>query len=897
MKRARYLGLMSALLGVISMAVTAPIVDAKSRKKAKRPATAAVAASTPAYLNPNLSPEVRARDLVSRMTLEEKAHQLGNTAPAIPRLKVPAYNYWNEGLHGVARAGIATVFPQAIGMAASWDEPMMKQVGDVISTEFRAKFVERVHPDGSADWYRGLTVWSPNINIFRDPRWGRGQETYGEDPYLTSRMGIGFIQGLQGNDPKYFKTIATSKHFAVHSGPENNRHREDVHPSPHDLEDTYLPAFRATVTEGKVYSVMCAYNAISGVPACANAFLMNERLRQDWGFKGFVVSDCGGAANVFRPDALHYTKTPEEGVTMAFQAGMDNICADYRNNMSTEPQPIINAVTSGQMPVSVIDQALERTFVARFRLGLFDPASMNPYGHITPKDNDTPAHGALALKMAQESMVLLKNEGNILPLKGDPKVIAVIGPNADSFDALVGNYYGMPSKPVTILDGIKARYPNAKIIYTEGTGLIGRAEPPVPNAVLCVDAACSQMGLRGSYYANPNLDGTPSETRIDANAGLSWMGEIKNGSARWEGFVKAPESGDYYFRYLSERGYRLWVNGQAIADEWRVGDVPSIVKGNITLEAGKTYSIRIEAVQTGPRGSQKLLWTPPSQNGDDAVEAAKQADLVIYAGGLSARIEGEELKLEAPGFAGGDRTSLDLPAPQQKLLERVAATGKPIIFVNMSGSPVALNWADEHVAAIIQAWYPGQAGGTAVAGLIAGDYSPAGRLPLTFYRSVEGLPAFNDYSMKGRTYRYFNGEVLYPFGYGLSYTRFDYKDAGVSAADGKVTVSVKITNAGLRDSDEVVQLYVSRPDIKDTPIRALQGFKRVHLKAGETKTVSFTLSDRALSVVDMAGNRVIVPGTVKVWVGGGQPIARKDTGTPSGAETQFEITSGAMLPK
>ncbi|ESQ91258.1 glucan 1,4-alpha-glucosidase [Asticcacaulis sp. AC460] len=893
------MGRLLVSVSLIAMcAVAAPVVRAQSQNLDLDPVPAEVAAQIAAmgYRDTSLDPKTRAADLVARMTLEEKAAQLGHTAPAIPRLGVPQYNWWNEGLHGVARAGVATVFPQAIGMAATWDEPMMTTVGDVVSTEFRAKYVERVHPNGGTDWYRGLTVWSPNINIFRDPRWGRGQETYGEDPYLTSRIGIGYIHGLQGTDPKFFKTVATSKHFAVHSGPESNRHKEDVYPSKYDLEDTYLPAFRATVTEGKAYSVMCVYNAVYGVPGCASDFLMEEKLRQNWGFPGFVVSDCGAAANIFREDALHYKKTAEEGVAVGFKAGMDLICGDYRNKMSTEVQPIINAVNAGQLPIAVVDQALVRLFEGRIRLGLFDPPASLPFANITAADNDTPEHHAVALDMAKKSMVLLKNDG-LLPLKAEPKTIAVIGPNADSLDALVGNYYGKPSRPVTVLEGIRARYPDAKIVYAEGTGLVGPAEPPVPDTALCLDAACTQPGLTAEHFAGDQLQGAATATRTEANARLDWQGEDRRSSSRWTGYLKAPQSGEYRFRYLSEGGYRVWVGDKLVVDEWGVGDAPSILSGKTVLEAGKVYPIKVEAFQRGPRGTQKLLWSPPVDMAGQAVDVAKTADLVVFVGGLSARVEGEEMKVEAEGFAGGDRTSIDLPKPQEQLLEKIFATGKPTVLVLMSGSALGVNWADKHVPAIIEAWYPGGEGGHAVAQLIAGDYSPAGRLPVTFYRSVDALPGFSDYTMKNRTYRYFNGEVLYPFGHGLSYTTFGYakpKVSGASVAAGSpVTVSVEVTNSGAMDSDEVVQLYVSHPG--GTAIRSLQGFQRVNLKKGETKTVQFVLNDRALSVVDEQGGRKVEAGQVDLWIGGGQPVSREGLKSAPGVKASFQVTGSAVV--
>jgi beta-glucosidase len=857
---------------VLVLALAAALLPAGAGLAQQVPA--ACQAASCGWLDPQHAPDARAAALVARMTLEEKAAQLGNAAPAIARLGVPAYNWWNEGLHGVARAGYATVFPQAVGMAATWHPALMREAGDVIGTEFRAKYLQGRAPDGGAEWYRGLTVWSPNINIFRDPRWGRGQETYGEDPFLTSRMAIGFIGGLQGDDPAVFKTIATAKHFAVHSGPESNRHREDVHPSAHDLEDTYLPAFRATVTEGKVQSVMCAYNAVNGIPACASDDLMEKTLRQAWGFQGFVVSDCGGAANIYRPDSLHYTRTPEEAVAVGFKAGMDLICGDYRNGMTTEAGPIVRSVRQRLLPEAVVDRALVRLFTGRIRLGMFDPQPA--FASIRADDYDTPAHRAVAMKMAQESMVLLKNDG-LLPLKGAPRTIAVIGPNADSDDALVGNYNGQPSHPVTVLAGLRARYPDAKVIYAEGSGLAGPAEPAVPATAFCVDAACRTPGLNAEHFAalstGATLDGTPTSRRVEPAARVEWQDGKRNTALRWSGYLKAPASGTYRLRFVSTGAYRMWLDGKQIVDAWDVTDAPSIDYGKLDLKAGQVYPIRIEAVQKGARGNQKLVWSPPIDSGREAVDAAARADLVVFVGGLNANLEGEELKLQVPGFAGGDRTSLDLPAPQQELLERVTAVGKPTVLVLMSGSALAVNWADKHVPAIVQAWYPGGEGGHAVAGLIAGDYSPAGRLPVTFYKSADQLPPFPDYRMAGRTYRYFRGEALYPFGHGLSYTRFDYRTPALAAASvtagQPATVTVEVANSGARDGDEVVQLYVAKPGDPANP--TLTGFSRVHLAAGTSTRVSLALDARALSSVDAAGKRRVVPGTYTLYLGGGQP--------------------------
>jgi beta-glucosidase len=843
------------------------------------------------FRNPALSFDARAKDLIGRMTLEEKAHQLGHAAPAIPRLGIPEYNWWNEGLHGVARAGTATVFPQAIGMAATFDEPFMHETAEVISTEFRAKYLQKRRPDGGTDWYRGLTVWSPNINIFRDPRWGRGQETYGEDPYLTSRMAIGFITGLQGSDAKYLKTVATSKHFAVHSGPESNRHREDVHPTPHDLEDTYLPAFRATVTEGKVASIMCVYNSVDGIPGCANSMLMEDHLRQAWGFGGYVVSDCGAAANIYREDSHHYKATAAEGVAAGFSAGMDIICGDYRNNMTTDPEAIVEAVHKGLLKQEVVDRALLRLFTARLKLGLFDPPASVPYSTITAADNDTAAHREQALHAAQKSLVLLKNSG-LLPLAKDPAHIAVIGPNADNLDALLGNYNGDPSQPVTVLAGIHKRFPNANVTFVEGTGLIGPVTAPVPASVL--------SDLRAEVFDNFKLEGQPTATRTDATAEVDWSTPGRAG-IRWTGKIKAPESGIYRFGFQSLDGYRVWIDNKLVIEDWAQRDAPSLSAGAAQLAAGKLYDLKIEAFQKGRSQKAGLVWSLPNQRGDEAVTAARSADLVVFVGGLSARIEGEEMKVMADGFSGGDRTSLDLPAPQQKLLERVQATGKPVVLVLMNGSALSVNWADQHLPAIIEAWYPGEEGGTAIAGLLAGDFSPAGRLPVTFYDSVKDLPPFEDYSMASRTYRYYKGAVLYPFGYGLSYTTFSYDNAQldkptVAAAD-TLTVSVDVSNTGKVESDEVAELYLAHPGVDGAPLRALKGFKRVHLAPGEKKTLSFELKGRDLATVDATGTHRITAGKVDVWVGGGQPLMRAGLPKPAGAATQFTISDSAELPK
>jgi beta-glucosidase len=688
----------------------------------------------PKYKNPRLPVDERVGDLISRMTLEEKVSQMTDRAPAIERLDIPAYNWWNESLHGVARAGVATVFPQAIGLAATWDAELMWRVADVISTEARAKHHEAARA-GDYGRYKGLTMWSPNINIFRDPRWGRGQETYGEDPYLTARMGVQFVRGLQGDDPKYYKVISTPKHYAVHSGPEPERHRFDAVTDRRDLYDTYLPAFEACVKEAGADSVMCAYNRYAGEACCASDTLLRKLLREDWGFKGYVVSDCGAISDIHAGHKL--AETVAEASAMAVKVGTDLSCGQ-------EYKSLTDAVKRGLVGEAEIDVSLRRLLTARFKLGMFDPPEMVAYAKIPISENDSPAHRALALEAARESVVLLKNDGGLLPLKRGLKQIAVIGPTAADPLVLLGNYNGTPSRSVTLLDGIRNKVaPQTRVVYEQGCNL----------------------------------------------------------------------------------------------------------------------------VEAGP--------------GDKAVALAAESDAVIFVGGITPRLEGEEMNVGLEGFRGGDRTDIRLPKVQEELLKALAATGKPVVLVLTSGSALAVNWADEHLPAILQAWYPGEEGGTALADVLFGDANPAGRLPVTFYKSVEQLPPFEDYRMAGRTYRYFTGEPLYPFGYGLSYTRFAYSHLTVprrARAGANLTVKVRVTNAGKVAGDEVVQLYVK--DVRATvpvPLRALQGFKRVRLRPGESQVVSFTLTPRQLSLIDKQFKRVVEPGEFEITVGGAQPGAVPST--------------------
>jgi beta-glucosidase len=858
----------------------------------------ALSLSTGAVAAPPIPSMQQAQALVAQMTLAEKASQLQHESPAIPRLQIPSYNWWSEGLHGVARADIATVFPQAIGLAATWDAPLVKRVADVISTEFRAKYLNTVAADGSSSIYRGLTVWSPNVNIFRDPRWGRGQETFGEDPLLTSRMGVAFIHGLQGPDAKQPKVSAAVKHLAVHSGPEADRHKEDVHVSPRDLVDTYLPAFNAAVTEGRAESVMCAYNAVDGVPACANQSLLQHYLRDAWKFQGHVVSDCGAVADIHMDWAHKHMKTPEEAVALAVRAGTDLIC-DFGSNPTAQPATTVAAVQQGLLSEAELDRALHRLFDVRLRLGLLAAAGQRSFPEITARDFDTPAHRALNLETARRSLVLLKNDG-LLPLKAAPKRIAVIGPNADSVDALVGNYNGTPSKPVTLLAGLKARYPDAHIDFVEGTGWVAPPLEDLPAASLCADAACSRAGLQFERFGNLKLEGEATSSALIPQAQFKWGWPERydrKESARWSGFLRAGESGEHILRLKGNNGYRIWIDGELVVDLWDIAWPTS--KRGVTLKAGQTYALRIEAQQLGWEGEQRLQWSRPGASDEAALAAAREADLVVFASGLTWELEGEEMTVLAPGFAGGDRTRIELPAPQLALLERLAALGRPLVVVNFSGSPMAFGDLLHKLPALVQAWYPGGEGGQAVAELLAGDFSPSGRLPLTFYRSAEQLPPFKDYGMQGRTYRWFKGQAEFPFGHGLGYTRFAYAQPRIAsrrvAAGQGVTLSVLLKNEGPRDAAEVVQVYATRPGA-GAPERTLVAFKRVALRAGTSRRIRFDLDASAMSVVQADGRRTAEAGPVSLWVGGGQPLAAVTGQRAPGQMLKLQVTGRKELP-
>jgi beta-glucosidase len=848
------------------------------------------------YMDPSQPIDKRVDDLVSRMTLEQKASQLVNQARAIPELQVPAYDWWSEALHGVANAGTATVFPEPVGLAATFDDPLIHEMAIVIGTEARAKHDQAVRA-GRRDIMEGLDFWSPNINIFRDPRWGRGQETYGEDPFLTGRMGVAFVTGLQGDDPKYFRVISTPKHYAVHSGPEPTRHTIDIQVSKHDMEDTYLPAFRATVTTGKAESVMCAYNRVNGQPACANTFLLQDTLRGAWKFNGYVVSDCDAIVDIFQ--GHHYTKSQAEAAAVAIKTGMDNECADFFTitKDAHDYQPFIDAVKQGLLTEADLDRSLKRLFTARMRLGMFDPPNMVPYANTPESEIDSPAHRQLALKTAQEAMVLLKNDG-ILPLTNAKKIL-VVGPLAESVQVLHGNYAGTASHAVTALEGIRKQFPGAQVSYQPGTNFL-REHPVIPTSALSTEDG--QPGLKAEYYPGANFAGTPV-VRVDPYVDLQRFHRdkhaltlpegMKDFSVRWTGYVIPPQTGTYLVG-LSGSMHRLWFDNKLIVDDAVLHD-PNGQSVELQLTKGHRYPIKIE-YGFGGFGTQ-LTWLPVTSDPlVEAVNAARQADVVVAVVGITSRLEGEEMKVDLPGFRGGDRTSLNLPEEEDVLLGALKGTGKPLVVVLMNGSALAVNWANDHANAIVDAWYSGEEGGTAIAQVLTGAYNPAGRLPVTFYKGVEQLPEFEDYAMKNRTYRYFTGQPLYPFGYGLSYATFEYSGLKLSnpqlQAGNPLDVEVDVKNTSKRGGDEVVQLYIGFPKLAGAPLKALRGFTRVHLNADEQKHVKLTLDPRDLSYVNDAGDRMVGAGEYVITVGGGQP------GTNAAhADAQLTIQGEQKLPE
>ncbi len=853
--------------------------------------------STPAYRNTALGFQARAADLVAHMTLAEKVGQMQNAAPAIPRLGVPAYNWWSEGLHGVARAGEATSFPQAIGMAATFDPALVRAEATAISDEARAKY-NRFQQRGMHGRYEGLTFWAPVINIDRDPRWGRGQETFGEDPYLTSTMGVAFVRGMQGTDPRYRKVDATAKHFALYSGPETGRHRRNIDVSDEDLHDTYLPAFQALVQAGKVAAVMASYSSVDGTPATANHRLLQNILRDTWGYQGYVVSDCDAVGDIYQFRKL--VPTAAQAAALAANAGTDLDCGDTY-------AALVQAVHDGLVSEHAIDTEVTRLMLARFRLGMFDPPASVPWSRLPYAVVESPQHLALARRAADESMVLLKNDG-VLPLSRNVRRIAVIGPTADSVPALLGDYHGTPAHPVTILAGIRQAVPEATVTYVKGTELVSGFDGPdvgtvVPPQYLRPVAGSTVHGLQAEYFHGADFAGQPVLTRVDPKVDFQWVygvraadlmaeGRLSDAQAqalygtfavRWDGILTPPVSGRYELGAVANSGFKLYLDGRLVLDR-ADAHAPSPVPGAfVDLVAGRSYRVRLDYVHGNDNASVRLAWRLPDAPSPfaAALAAARQADVVIFVGGLTAGVEGEEMPVRYPGFDGGDRTDLRLPATQQKLLRALKATGKPVVLVLTSGSALAVDWAAQHIPAILLAWYPGGEGGNGVADALFGKIDPAGRLPVTFYRNVRQLPPFDDYAMTGRTYRYFKGRPLFPFGYGLSYTHFSYSDLRLSHArltpKEPLQVRVTVRNAGRVAGDEVVQLYVHADAVPGVrAVKSLVGFQRVALAPGEQRELTFALTPLgAVRHYDTAKRAYVVPtGRYTLQVGGSSADVR-----------------------
>jgi len=816
------------------------------------------------FQDTKLDNEERVEDLLSRLTLEEKVAQMQDVTPAIERLGVPVYNWWNECLHGVARAGRATSFPQAIGMAATWNTPLIHQVADAISTEARAKFNISVK-NGQRQRYQGLTMWTPNINIFRDPRWGRGQETYGEDPYLTSRMGVAFVTGLQGDDSKYLKVVATPKHFAVHSGPERNRHRFDAYTNKKDLWETYLPAFEATVVEGKAFSVMSAYNRYLGASATASPLLLTDILRKKWGFKGYVVSDCGAVYDIYKFHKI--VKTAEEASALALTSGCDLNCGNSYASL-------LKAVKDSLITEADIDVALRRLLMARMRLGLLNPPDEIPFLNIDESYLESKEHQKIALKTARESLVLLKNENDVLPISKDIGSLVVIGPMANDRHFLLGNYFGVPSEISTIYEAIEKNISrNTELHYFKGVNL-------VDNEVVFdgISASYFCKPVKTEYFNNTDFKGAAVLTTEKQLIDFEWGGAapitgLKPGqfSVRFTTSIKTQRDMTIALAVQESGGsYRLYVDDELLISG-KSADDKHLKPRELSFKKGQEYRISLEYSNVNQWvASVQLMWNLEEVQGEQyMMDVVAHSDMVVYIGGISARLEGEQMPIEIEGFHKGDRTNLQLPKAQKELLKKLSQTGKPIAFVMTSGSALAVNWAQEHLDAIIAAWYPGQAGGQAIYDVLFGDYNPSGKLPITFYQSVDDLPDFEDYHMKGRTYRYFTGEVLYPFGYGLSYTDFNFSKPQIqNQKEFPITLSVEVANKGAYHGETVVQLYVKTLDgADDSPIKSLKKFEKIFIKKGDTKRLEIQLSKKDLSVVNEAGDLVFIPGDFQIFIG------------------------------
>ena len=839
------------------------------------------------FQNPELSIDKRVDNLISLLTPQEKIGLMMNGSISIDSLGIPAYNWWSEACHGICMNG-ATVFPQAIALAASFDDAQQFDVYTAVSDEARAHWNTSDHNQfgktratGGA-WHQGLSFWCPNINIFRDPRWGRGQETSGEDPYLTGKMGTALVKGMQGNDKKYYKTHACAKHYAVHSGKESDRHRFDVSVSMRDLWETYLPAFKTLVTEANVQEVMCAYNRYEGEPCCGSDRLLTDILRNKWGFKALVVSDCGAINNF-------YTRGQHETHPDAATASADAVLSGTDIECGTSYNSLIESMERGLISEADIDVSLRRVLRSRFELGMFDPEEMDPWKDLGADDISSPEHAALAHKAADEAMTLLKNNG-ILPLSKDTKTIAIVGPNADNTSMLFGNYNGTPTQEnqISILQAIRNAVPNANIIYDRGCEL---ADPFL--TVSHIPNLNGGKGLYAEFFNNTEMKGQPVAKGYYDEINMRTMGdyrfaegvEFNNFSARMTGKFTPDFSGAVSYSVRGNDTYKLTINGKVIAEQkqaqnGRGGFGGGFGRGQqapatFDVKAGQTYNLQLDFTK-GAEGSAYLSFDLTQRAEPDFAKLAdkvKDADVIIMVSGISARLEGEEMRVNYEGFAGGDRTKIELPAVQLGLLEAMHSTGKPVVLVNCSGSAIGFGGIDNQYDALLQAWYGGQAGGLAVADVLFGDYNPAGRLPVTFYKSTDQLPDIEDYNMSdGFTYRYFKGEPMYAFGYGLSYTTFSYGQATLSKKSIKagkgVDITIPVTNTGDRDGDEVVQVYVKSLDNPAAPIKSLKGFKRVNIAAGATQNVTIQLEPKAFEYYSEAIDELAaMPGKYQILYG------------------------------
>lgn len=819
------------------------------------------------YQDVTLTPEQRADDLIQRLTLEEKVNLMMDQSPAIPRLGIPSFQWWNEALHGVGRNGYTTVFPITMAMAASWDDQLLQQCFDAVSDEARIKN-NQAKAKHEMNRYQCLSFWTPNINIFRDPRWGRGQETYGEDPYLTSRMGLAVVNGLQGDkNEKYKKLLACAKHFAVHSGPEWNRHTFNIENLPErDLWETYLPAFKALVQQGEVAEVMCAYQRIDGDPCCGNNRYLQQILREEWGFQGVVVSDCGAIRDFYMKDCHAVSPTPSHAAGKAVRTGTDLECGSVYKNLPT-------ALQEGEVSMEGIDRSLKRLLVARIRLGDLDPQNLVPWSTIPQERLCSKEHKALAYRMAQESMVLLHNRNNVLPLKKEGINLVVMGPNATDSVMQWGNYSGYPTQTVTIYQGIENKLKGkGKVRYVGGCGLVSNLVRSSRFGNL--KTPTGERGMAVSYWNNTTMQGAPTAQKIlttpfslnnGGNTVFAPGVSLESFTGCYQAVFEPQQEEEIVFDLEADDGFRVIINRDTLSNRFYQAHGVQKWTKSYHVQPGQRYDIQIDYLQKfGMAHMQFDLYAQQEKSKAEIVSEVGDADYVIFVGGISPSLEGEEMQVNAYGFKGGDRTDIQLPACQRDLIQSLHESGKRVIYINCSGSAIALVPEVAHSEAILQAWYPGERGGDAVADVLFGDYNPSGKLPVTFYRSVDDLPDFLDYTMANRTYRYFNGEPLWAFGYGLSYTTFAFDKPKYKMGE----LTVKVTNTGTRDGEEVVQVYLRRMSDVKGPKKSLRAFKRISLKAGETQHVTIDLPREAFETWDETTNTMrVISGQYELMVG------------------------------